>query len=287
MTPSRSKNAALFIAQRPSKSTHMGVPFLETFSRDGNSSLLPFRTGKRTALLTDLRVRKSRFRKIAVKSLGARIVLGRSDINKHSILLEDKSSVFENAWQYGLFKAGRAFRNLPQNRPLENVHSSINETGSVYPHLFAETNDTILRIHMNGAVSCRIGDSAHRYACPSAMFPVEAKELVTIKLQKGVAIHNQKVGSLRKIVFGKLDCAGRPESAWFVRILDRDIPFAAVAEFFFYLARLIARAHHQAADALRSELQDEQLEERYAPDWGQRLWFLRYNRPQTRPHSPD
>ena len=80
------------------------VPTTSTAMVVSRSTSLPARThyfrhsglGALLRLGHGLRVEKSRVRKAVEKSLGARIVLGRSDINKHSILLQGKSPVFKN-----------------------------------------------------------------------------------------------------------------------------------------------------------------------------------------------
>ena len=83
---------------------HSLIPTISTAIDLSPSTALPARThhfrhgglGASLCLGPGSRVQESRLRKAVEKSLGARIVLGRSDINKHSILLEGKSPVFKN-----------------------------------------------------------------------------------------------------------------------------------------------------------------------------------------------
>jgi hypothetical protein len=80
---------------------------------------------------------------------------------------------------------------------------------------------------------------------------VEAMELPKIELQKSISnADRMSEAPMDGIVKTLLPRPFRAGLAF--RILDSDAPSAAIAEFFSYLAGLIACTHHQAADALRS-----------------------------------
>jgi len=149
----------------------------------------------RSVLEPDLRIRESGSGKTMVKGLGTRIVIGCPNVNEQSILLKGKDPVLEETGEYIFFKAGWSVWNVLQNIPIEYVHSTVNETRLLNPHLFAETNDAILPANMDRAISRRIGDPAHGDTGPATILSVELDQPAEIKFKERVAVHNHKLRS--------------------------------------------------------------------------------------------
>ena len=86
--------------------------------------------------------------------------------------------------KYVLLEARQSIRNVSQHGSIEHIHSTVYDAGNLSPGLLMKVNDPMKRVELNGSVPRRIGNSPHRHANQSAMFPMKTNELAEIEFQK-------------------------------------------------------------------------------------------------------
>ena len=220
--------------------------------------------------------------KALAKGLSSCVVFGRPDVDEYAALLDPINSLSKQTREYVFLKARRLVRNMLENGAVKNVDAAVYDPGDLGAGLFFKCNDAILSIETNRAVSRCIRNSAHRHGHKRAMVTMKPNQIAEIRFKKRVAVHDKEVGGTFQIRLRKFESACRSQRLCFLRIPDRDVPFAAISEMAFDAVGEISGAHHKVSNSLHLELQDEQLKERDVTQRRQRLGRFRQHGSQAR-----
>jgi len=184
------------------------------------------------------------------EGLSSRIVLRRTNVYEHTVLLEGIDSTFERAGKYVFFQASWSLRNSFQDRSIKYVHAAVYKAWCRITAFLTKANHSILRAELNATVPRGIWHSSNRHTNQTAMYMMKTDELGKVDFQKRVAIHYQEIGILLDMAPCQLQRSCRSQRMRLRGILNRDVPFPPIAEFFFNLVGKMTRAHHDAANTL-------------------------------------
>src|SRR5271156_554390 len=127
---------------------------------------------------------RGRLIKALAERLSSSVILGRADINEHAMLLERVHALFEHPRKHVLLKARGSLRHLIEHGAVEYIHATIYYARSGRPGFFAKAHDAMIGVHMNGSISSRIRNFAHRYTDQATVLSMKLNELAQIKFQK-------------------------------------------------------------------------------------------------------
>src|ERR1700722_661885 len=149
----------------PKRRTYLG-PFLPTRKSSGTESSL----------------RGSCLMKALSESLSSCVVLWRTNVYEHTVLLESIDPNFERAGKYVPFQTSRSLRNTFQHRAIKYVHAAVYQARSRIAAFLTKANHSILSAELNAPVSRRIRDSASCHTNQTTMCTMKPHELRKVDL---------------------------------------------------------------------------------------------------------
>src|SRR5271155_2159869 len=118
---------------------------------------------------TEPSVRGSCLTKALSQGLSSGVVLRRTNVYEHTVLLEGIHSAFERDGKYVPFQTGGSLRNTFQDRSIKYVHAAVYKARCRITALLTKPNHSILRVELNAPVSRRIRHFANRHTNQTAM----------------------------------------------------------------------------------------------------------------------
>src|SRR5712671_1203211 len=117
----------------------------------------------------------------------------------------------------------------------ENLYPSIYEARASVIGLLEKRAHIASMTYLYCAISAGIAYLNDSEGHQAPMGPMKLQQSAKVCLNKGIAVHYEKISGVSKILSGKLNSTGGAERTEFFRVFDLNIPGMAIAKLLFDL----------------------------------------------------